>query len=138
MLKSFLNDDQPPSMILRVLAVIAALIFLRAGVTEIIAPAGWDKSFGVPLQSPDGLAFVQAVGARNAAISLIAISGAIAGSRGIMFLCFAAISLIAAMDFYIVKSAGLTTEYIKHGTFVVVLALAAVWTASSGKTKAPA
>ena len=137
MFKSVLNDTRPPSMLLRVLAVLASLSFMRAGVMEIVAPAGWDATFGVPLKGADGLAFVQAVGARNIGISLIAILGAIAGNRGVVFLTFAAIAIIAACDFYIVRSAGLTTAYIKHGTFVVVLTLSAIWTAFSGrKTKA--
>lgn len=135
MFKSVLNDNQPPSMLLRVLAVLASLMFMRAGIMEIISPAGWDRTFGVPLKSADGLSFIQAVGARNIGISLIAIGGAVAGNRGVMVLGFTAISIIAAFDAYIVASAGLTTEYIKHGTFVAVLALAAIWTAFSNRKK---
>jgi len=60
----------PPSWSVRVITIILARRFLAVGTSEILAPAGWDASYGIPLASDDGLSFVQAVGARNIAISL--------------------------------------------------------------------
>jgi hypothetical protein len=83
----------------------------------------------VPLRSEHGLAFVQALGARNMALSLIAIFAALAGMRAALTSVFAAISFVAAMDFYIVSTAIGTEHALKHAFFVVIMACVSLWVA---------
>src|SRR5690242_12244535 len=85
-------------------AGLAAAIFFALGLRALLAPAGAAISFGVPVESSDGLAFVQAFGARNIGLSLVALALiALDMRRGLAVVFFAA-ALIAALDFSIVAA----------------------------------
>lgn len=120
-----------PSMSARIVTLVVAMVWLTIGVLEVVSPKGWDVTFGMPLKSADGLSFVQAVGTRNIAISLIAIFAAVSGMRGTLSAVFAAIALIAALDFYVVSTAAGVTHALKHAVFVLVMAGISVWVALS-------
>lgn len=137
MLKSVFNDSRRPAVLLRILVAIAALIFLRTGLIEILSPASWDGSYGVPLGGAASLPLVQAIGARNAGLALLGLTATIIGNRGAIVLALAALSIMAALDCYIVKSVGLSTAYIKHGIFAAALASATIWASLSGNNKTP-
>ncbi|MFZ0486275.1 MAG: DUF4267 domain-containing protein [Arenicellales bacterium] len=94
---------------------------------KVISPKGWDVTFGMPLKSEDGLSFVRAIGTQNIAIGLIAIFAAITGMRGALAAVFAAIALIAALDFYMVNAAAGVAHALKHAIFVLVMTGISAW-----------
>jgi len=64
----------------RILTSLLAIGFPALGIREVVSPWGWDASFGVPLTGKEGLSFVRAVAARNAALSSIALFAAATGA----------------------------------------------------------
>ena len=125
------TDRTTPSRPARIITIVAAVAWLAIGVAELISPHGWDASYGVTLTHDDGLTFVRAVGARNIAISLIALFFALRGMRTALAAVFAAIAVIAAMDFATVSNAVGAGHAIKHACFVVITAGIAGWVARS-------
>ncbi len=119
----------------------AAFVFLLLGLRTLLFPASAAAFYGIPATAPEALAFVKAYGARNIAISLLAMTLLVLDVRkGIVALLgFAA--LIAALDAWIVAShAGMGTAA-KHFVYVIVLsglALATAWTGRRGLPKQPA
>ena len=126
-------DLPAPTLSVRLITILLATGFLFLGGSEVVSPSGWDARYGVPLRSEHGLSFVQALGARNMALSLIAIFAALTGMRAALATVFAAISFIAAMDFYIVSTAVGTEHALKHALFVVIMACVSLWVAFSGR-----
>jgi hypothetical protein len=120
-----------PSLSARIITIVVAIAWLTIGVLEVISPKGWDATFGIPLKSEDGLSFVRAVGTRNIALSLIAIFAALTGMRGALAAVFAAIALIAALDFYVVSTAVGAAHALKHAFFVLLMAGISAWVAFS-------
>lgn len=111
------------------ITALAALIFLGLGVRALLAPAGASAFFGVPVDSPDGLAFVRAFGARNIGLSLIALALLALDMRlGLAALFFAA-ALIAGLDFSIVATNAGTLRGLKHLGYVVALSGFGFWLA---------
>jgi len=129
-LKRFTNLKSP-SLSARIITITVALAWLSIGILEVLSPAGWDATFGIPLTSSDDLYFVQAVGARNIAISLIAIFAALTGMRGALVAVFAGIALIASLDFYVVSSAMGAMHALKHAFFVLLMSGISFWVALS-------
>ena len=120
-----------PSLSARVIAIIIAIAWLTIGVLEVFSPTGWDARLGIPLKGQDGLSFVQAIGGRNFAISLVIIFAAVSCMRAILSALFFAIAIIAAIDFYIVSSAVGAAHAIKHAFFVLLMSCIAAWVALS-------
>ncbi|MBB4956077.1 hypothetical protein H4S14_004121 [Agrobacterium vitis] len=129
------SNSLPPSMGARIVSALVALGWLYIGASEILSPTGWDAIYGVPLAGADGLSFVQSVGARNTAISLITIYAAVRALRSTLAILFAGIALIAAFDFYIVSSAVGPAAGIKHAIFVVVMAAISLWVSFSNNKR---
>jgi hypothetical protein len=109
------------------IAVLATMGFLAIGLRALLAPAGASASFGLPLSQGDGLAFVQAFGARNIALSLVGMALiALDGRRGLAAL-FLAGALIAALDFWIVANHVGAERALKHVAYVAGLAAFGLW-----------
>jgi len=109
------------------LAALAAIAFLALGVRALVAPAAAAASFGVPVDRGDGLAFVQAFGARNVGLSLVALASIALDLRlGLAALFFAA-AVIAGVDFSIVATHEGVSNAAKHVGYVVALAAFGGW-----------
>lgn len=128
---TMLSQLPAPSLSARVITIIVAMAWLTIGALEVISPIGWDARFGVPLKGQDGLSFVQAIGGRNLAISIVIIFAAVTGMRATLAALFAAIAIIAAIDFYIVSSAVGVAHALKHAIFVLIMSCIAAWVAFS-------
>ncbi|SJZ89339.1 protein of unknown function [Enhydrobacter aerosaccus] len=85
------------------LSVIVLGALFAIGVRAVMAPATAASGFGIPLTEGNGLAYVQAFGARNIGLGLFALLAIALDQRrsvGIFFLCAAVIALI---DAYVVS-----------------------------------
>ena len=112
------------------IAALAALLFLGLGLRALLAPIAAATSFGVPLASGDGLAFVRAFGARNIGLSLVALALIALDKRRALAAVFCAAALIAALDFSIVATQAGALHAVKHLVYVVVLSGFGFWLAS--------
>ena len=112
------------------IAILAALAFLGLGLRALLAPTGAAASFGVPVVSADGLAFVRAFGARNIGLSLIALTLVALDMRRGLAAVFCAAALIAALDFSIVATHSGALGAVKHLGYLVGLTGFAFWFAS--------
>jgi Domain of unknown function (DUF4267) len=71
------------------------------------------------------------VGARNTAISLLALLAAFTGARLMLASIFTSIAMVAGLDFIIVSGAAGTGAAIKHAAFTVIIAGISLWTLRS-------
>jgi hypothetical protein len=109
------------------LAALAAMGFMALGLRALVAPATAAASFGVPVDGAAGLAFVQAFGARNVGLSVVALTLIVLDLRlGLAALFFAA-ALIAGVDFSIVATHQSVLKAAKHVGYVVGLVAFGVW-----------
>lgn len=125
----------PPTLSARIIATVLATGFLALGVVEIVTPQSLGDGYGVHIVGQDGLALLSAVGARNIALSLIALFAGFAGLRAALAAVFGAIAVVAALDFYIVSTASGTEMALKHAVFVVLMLAIALWVFFSGRRK---
>jgi len=109
-----------------VLVIASAAVFLVMGARALVVPAAQSAFFGIPIESGDGLAFVQAYGARNIGLALTALALVALDMRRGLAALFAAASIIAVCDFAIVSSAAGFAPAAKHLGYVAALALAAI------------
>jgi len=108
-------------------AALAAVVFLGLGLRALLDPSGAAPFFGVALDPGPGLAFVQAFGARNIGLALVALALiALDARRGLIAVFFAA-ALIACLDFSIVASHTDARHAAKHLAYVVGLTGFGVW-----------
>ena len=112
------------------IAALAALAFLGLGLRALLAPTAAAASFGVPLASGDGLAFVRAFGARNIGLSLVALALIALDKRRGLAAVFCAAALIAALDFSIVATRAGALPAAKHLVYVVALSGFGFWFAA--------
>lgn len=85
------------------ISLLVMVALFAIGVRAVLAPAAGSAGFGIPIGEGEGLAFVQAFGARNIGLGLFAVLAILLDERrsvGILFLCGAIIALI---DAYIVS-----------------------------------
>lgn len=123
----------PPALSARIIAGVLAAAFLLLGVAEIVSPQSLGDGYGVRIANPEGLSLLSAVGARNIALSLIALFSVFAGLRATLAAVFAAIAIVAALDFYIVINASGIESAAKHAGFVVLMSAIAAWIWFSGR-----
>ena len=109
------------------IAVLAATIFLALGLRALFDPAGAAPFFGVALDAGPGLAFVQAFGARNIGLSLVALALIALDSRRGLIAVFFAAALIACLDFWIVAAQSDAHHAAKHLAYVAALAGFGFW-----------
>lgn len=112
------------------IAALAALAFFGLGLRALLAPTAAAASFGVPLASGDGLAFVRAFGARNIGLSLVALALIALDKRRGLAAVFCAAAVIAALDFAIVATQVGALHAVKHLVYVVGLSGFGFWFAS--------
>lgn len=116
---------------LRLVAGVLFTGFLGLGIAEIIAPADFIGTYGAPTTGTEGLPFINAVGARNIALSLIGIFAAARGLRSTLALTFLGLTIVSALEFYVVSMAAGPMAAIRFAVFAVLLALLALWTVRS-------
>ena len=109
------------------IAAFAALVFLALGLRALLAPAGAAAFFGLPVTSPDGLAFVQVFGARNIGLSLVALALIALDLRLGLVAVFFAAALIAGLDFAVVATHAGPLRAAKHLGYVAALAAFGLW-----------
>jgi hypothetical protein len=109
------------------IATLAAVAFFLLGVRALVAPAGAAASFGVPLDGGSGLVFVQAFGARNVGLSLVALASIALDARRGLAVVFLAAAVVAGLDFTIVATHGGASTAIKHLGYVLALGAFGVW-----------
>jgi hypothetical protein len=114
----------------KVAAGIAALLFAGIGARCLLAPAGGARFFGAPVTGADGLAFVQAMGARNIVLSLTAFGLILFDLRAGLAVLVAAAALMAALDAMIVRGAAGLAKAAKHIAYVPIFTAFALWIAS--------
>lgn len=120
-------NSPPPSLSARIIAGLLATGFLTLGVIEIVRPESLGDGYGVHIDGQDGLSLLSAVGARNIALSLIALFATFAGLRATLAAVSGSIAIVAALDFHIVSAASGQETAIKHAVFVVLLTAIALW-----------
>lgn len=104
---------------------LVSFAFLGLGVTGVIAPRITGALFGA---DPGGsYAFVQAVGARNLGLSLLAIALLVFDQRLALTALLAAAAIIAVVDLWIVSSATTFLHAIKHLGYALLMASLAGW-----------
>lgn len=106
------------------ISLVTLVALFAIGVRAALSPTAASAGFGIPLGEGDGLAFVQAFGARNIGLSLFAVLAIVLDERrsvGILFLCAAVISLI---DAYIISEhLGLGPSIARPSIIALVLAV---------------
>jgi uncharacterized protein DUF4267 len=106
------------------ISMIASVALFAIGVRAVLAPATASAGFGIPIGGGEGLAFVQAFGARNIGLSLFAVLAIMLDERrsvGILFVCAATIAVI---DAYIVSQhLGFGIAIARPSIIAVVLAI---------------
>ena len=103
------------------IAGLAALAFFAIGLRAVLTPTGAAASFGLPVPSPEGLAFVQAFGARNVGLSLLALALLVLDVRVGVAGVFLAAALIAGLDAWVVTTYAGVTHATKYFAYVVGL-----------------
>lgn len=109
------------------IALLASLAFLALGLRALLAPAGAAASFGLPLSGGEGLAFVQAFGARNVGLGLVGMALIALDGRRALAVLFLAAAVIAGLDFWIVASQVGPERALKHIAYVAGLAGFGLW-----------
>jgi hypothetical protein len=112
-------------------AVFAALAFLALGVRGLVDPKGAARSFGIPLNTVEGVPqradFMRSTGARNIGLALLALALIVMDAqRALAALVFSA-ATISALDLVIVARAAGPGAAIKHSLYVIALAALGMW-----------
>lgn len=114
-------------------AVAAAALFFGLGLRAVLAPVAASGTFGVPLEGGDGLAYVQAFGARNMGLALTGLLLVVLDQRRAFAGLLAAAALVAAVDATAVgQHAGLAAAA-KHLGYVAALGGFAAWVGLRGR-----
>ncbi len=106
---------------LTILLVAASLVFLGLGLRTFIWPATAAAFYGVPTESADALVFVKAYGARNIAISLIALALIYLDAALGIGMLLAAAALVAALDASIMQNHAGFAGATKHLIYMAIL-----------------
>lgn len=109
------------------IACLAVAGFLALGLRALLAPIGAAGSFGVPPPAGDGLAYVQAFGARNIGLALAGLALIVLDQRRSLAVLFLAGALIAGLDFSIVATHAGATQALKHLAYVAGLLGFGLW-----------
>lgn len=110
----------------------ASLVFLGLGLRTFLFPASAAAFYGVQTKAAEALVFVQAYGARNIAISLLALMLIALDHRRAFAALLAAAALVAALDAVIMFGWSGTAGAAKHLIYVGVLGALALVTLPRG------
>jgi hypothetical protein len=117
-----LTRQMPRNSPLTWVVTLIALALLAIGIRAVLMPAAAATGFGVPLSGGEGLVYVQAFGARNIGLSLLALTMIGLDQRralGVLFVCSA---LIAMLDGLIVaRHLGLSPGLVRPGAIALLL-----------------
>lgn len=109
-------------------ALALSIVFLGLGLRTLLMPVSASAYYGLPLGAAEtGLAFVQAYGARNVGLSLVAAALLAMNLRRGFAAVLLGATLIAGLDVLIVSSWAGLAEAAKHFAYVAVLAGAGAW-----------
>jgi len=87
------------------LSVCATLAFLGLGAGALAAPRALADNYGIAIEGPDQIAYLRAVGARDAVIGLMIAAFLARRERGPLAVALALSSLVGASDFALVAAA---------------------------------
>jgi hypothetical protein len=110
------------------LATCVALSYLGLGAGAALAPLRLAEGYGLPVESQTGIAYVRALGARDAVLGLLVLWFAASRKRDALSATIALSALVGASDFAIVlrsRGAGAPTSLAIHGGGT--LGLLAIW-----------
>ncbi len=113
---------------LTILLLAASLVFLGRGLRTFFWPAAAAAFYGVPTVSADALVFVKAYGARNVAISLLALALIYLDAAAGVGVLLAAAALVAALDASIMQGHAGFAGAIKHLLYTATLGCLALVT----------
>ena len=97
------------------------------GLRAVFAPSDAAAFFGVALDGPQGLAFVQAMGARNIGLALLAIVLLWLDLKSGVTTLLAAAAVIAGLDAWIVGQDAGWMKATKHIAYTIAFTAAAGW-----------
>ena len=103
-------------------AIVAALFFLGLGLRGYLDPPGAAQMFGFPNIGEAGFPTMQAVGARNMGLALIALTLVWLDAKQAFIALLLAAALITVLDFTIVWSVAGLEQSAKHLAYAVGLA----------------
>lgn len=92
-------------MIGSALSVCAALAFLGLGAGALAAPRALAANYGIAVDGPDQIAYLRAVGARDAVLGLLIAAFLVRRETGPLAVTLALSSLAGASDFALVTAA---------------------------------
>ena len=111
----------------------AALVFFLLGLRGVLQPNAAAQTFGLIVGAPEDNAFMQAVGARNIGMSLLALGLLIRDLRSALVQLLGAACLISGLDFLIVSGEAGFAKAAKHLVYLLALFGLAVWTLGTTK-----
>ncbi len=113
-----------------ILSALAAASFLGLGAGALGAPRALSESYGLPVEDAKGIAFIRALGARDAVLGLLIVAFLIRKDREALETTIALSSLVGASDFVIVagnRGTSAPASLAIHGTGTLgLLAVAAL------------
>jgi hypothetical protein len=110
------------------LSVLVAASFLGLGAGSIAAPHALADNYGIPVGDATGVAYLRAVGMRDAVLGLVILAYVVRGNRDALAVAIALSALVGASDFTIValnRGGAAPASLAIHGTGT--LGLLAVW-----------
>ncbi len=112
------------------LSACAALAFLGLGAGSLVAPRALARNYGLPVDAPDQIAYLRALGARDAVLGLLIASFASGRTPAPLAATLALSALVGAADFALVLGArgrSAAPNLLVHGGGAIgLLALAAI------------
>jgi hypothetical protein len=85
-------------------AALAAASFLGLGAGSLVAPAALAQNYGLPVDDATGIAYVRALGMRDAVLGLVLLTFLVRGDRRALATSVGLSSLVGASDFTIVAT----------------------------------
>ncbi len=111
-------------------SALVAASFLGLGAGALVAPRALSETYGLPVDGPTGIAYVRALGARDAILGLLIAAFLVRGQRDALATTVAVSSLVGASDFVTVageRGTAVPLSLAIHGTGTLgLLAVAAL------------
>ncbi len=124
----------PPLPIL--LAYLAGIGLVAVGIGALLRPAGLAHSYGLPVESPNGLSFVRAAGVRDIVLGLILIAAAYLQNVDQIIVVVAAGLVLSLADFTIAFAGNggrIHRQHVTHAGGAIAFAVILVMLISSIK-----
>jgi hypothetical protein len=111
-------------MIGSILSACAALAFLSLGAGSLVAPKALAENYGLPIDGADRIAYVRALGMRDAVLGLLVATFLLRRERAPLAATLALSSIVGASDFALVlgvRGRSAPSSLLIHGTGTVGL-----------------